>query len=107
MNIPAEAWKEWYACLSPASSLRVWLAAWHDRTAEMLKMMEAFSNASEYCAVALCVKASNLQGGALVRTSRSRLQGKNRDRENTYQVKETLMCCSSTGKRRSSSSSWP
>lgn len=26
----------------------------------MLKMMEAFSNANEYCAVALCVNASNL-----------------------------------------------
>lgn len=27
----------------------------------MLKIMEAFSNAREYCAVDLCVKASNLE----------------------------------------------
>jgi hypothetical protein len=79
--MPAEAWKEWYACLSPASSLRVWLAAWHDRTAEMLKMMEAFSNASEYCAVALCVKASNLrEGAALEQADRGCRGRKTRDK---------------------------
>ena len=73
--MPAEAWKEWYACLSPDSSLRVWLAAWQDRTAEMLKMMEAFSKASEYCAVALCVKASNLRR-AVVRTRGAESEGR-------------------------------
>lgn len=67
VNMPAEAWNEWYACLRPASSVRVWLAAWQDRTAEMLKMMDAFSNANEYCAVALCVKASNLHQTVLER----------------------------------------
>jgi hypothetical protein len=61
--MPAEAWKEWYACLRPDSSVRVWLAAWQDKTADMLKIMEAFSKASEYCDVALCVKASNLRQG--------------------------------------------
>jgi hypothetical protein len=43
VNIPADAWKEWYAVLTPTSSARFWFAAWQDRTAEMLKMMEAFS----------------------------------------------------------------
>jgi hypothetical protein len=76
VNMPAEAWKEWYACLRPASSVRIWLAAWQDRTAEMLKMMEAFSNANEYCAVALCVKASNLhQRGSEHDNTRSHRRG--------------------------------
>lgn len=35
------------------SSDRSWFAAWHDNTAEMLKMMEAFSKAREYCDVGL------------------------------------------------------
>jgi hypothetical protein len=68
----------------------------------MLKMMEAFSKASEYCAVALWVKASNLDQGVL------KPEPKNRERtssRHTHQVKETLICCSSTGKRKSSSSS--
>jgi hypothetical protein len=58
--MPAEAWKEWYAVLRPLSSDRFWLAAWQERTAEILKMMEAFSKASEYCDVGFAVKASNL-----------------------------------------------
>jgi hypothetical protein len=58
--MPAEAWNEWYDVLRPTSSWRFWWAAWQERTAEMLKMMEAFSYASEYCEVGLCVKASNL-----------------------------------------------
>jgi hypothetical protein len=53
VNMPAEAWKEWYAFLSPLSSERFWFAAWHDRTAEMLKMTEAFSYAREYWEVGL------------------------------------------------------
>jgi hypothetical protein len=53
VNMPAEAWKEWYAVLSPLSSERFWFAAWHDRTAEMLKMTEAFSYAREYWEVGL------------------------------------------------------
>lgn len=61
VNMPAEAWKEWYAVLRPDSSDRVWKAAWQERTADMLKMIEAFSKASEYCAVDLWVKASNLE----------------------------------------------
>jgi hypothetical protein len=43
VNMPAEAWNEWYDVLRPTSSWRFWYAAWHDSTAEMLKMMEAFS----------------------------------------------------------------
>jgi len=58
--MPAEAWKEWYAVLRPDSSLRAWWAAWQDSTADILKIMEAFSKASECCDVALCVNASNL-----------------------------------------------
>jgi len=58
--MPAEAWKEWYAVFNPVSSNRFWCAAWHERTAEMLNIMEAFSYAREYCEVALCVKASSL-----------------------------------------------
>jgi hypothetical protein len=48
VNMPAEAWNEWYDVLSPTSSWRFWCAAWHDRTADMLKMMLAFSYAREY-----------------------------------------------------------
>lgn len=58
--MPAEAWNEWYAVFRPVSSDRLWFAAWQDRTAEMLNMMEAFSYASEYWEVALCVNASYL-----------------------------------------------
>jgi hypothetical protein len=60
VNMPAAAWNEWYEVLRPTSWWRFWCAAWQERTAEMLKMMEAFSYASEYCDVGLCVKASNL-----------------------------------------------
>lgn len=42
------------------------MAAWHERTAEILKIIEAFSKASEYWAVGLCVKASNLSRQQLV-----------------------------------------
>lgn len=42
------------------SSDRSWFAAWQDNTAEMLKMMDAFSKAREYWEVGLCVNASNL-----------------------------------------------
>ncbi len=65
--MPAEAWNEWYAVFSPDSSDLVWRAAWHDRTAEILKIMEAFSKAREYCEVALWVKASNLRTVAVRR----------------------------------------
>jgi len=61
--MPAEAWKEWYAVLRPDSSERVWWAAWQDRTAEILNIIEAFSKAREYWAVDLWVKASNLRYG--------------------------------------------
>ena len=46
--------------MRPDSSERAWWAAWQDRTADMLKIMEAFSKASEYWEVDLWVKASNL-----------------------------------------------
>lgn len=82
------------------SSERFWKAAWPDRTAEMLKMMLAFSKASEYCDVGLWVNASNLGGQSDDDSTGPRVQGKEE-----YQVKEILMCCSSTGKRKSRSSS--
>ena len=58
--MPAAAWNELYAVLTPASSDRFWLAAWQECTAEMLKIIDAFSKASEYCDVDLWVKASYL-----------------------------------------------
>ena len=89
----------------------------------MLKMMEAFSYASEYCDVALWVKASNLRlvslGGLsfcqklilvwfLVGTSSRIVPAVSIcTRTQTYQVKLILMWFSSTGNRKSSSSSCP
>jgi len=46
--MPADAWKEWYAVFRPESSERVWKAAWQDSTADILKIIEAFSYAREY-----------------------------------------------------------
>jgi hypothetical protein len=51
--MPAEAWKEWYAVFRPESSDRVWCAAWQDKTAEMLNIIDAFSYAKEYWEVGL------------------------------------------------------
>jgi hypothetical protein len=48
----------------------------------MLKMIEAFSYASEYCEVGLCVKASNLDSSVLARRVTIEL---------SYHVKEILM----------------
>jgi hypothetical protein len=60
VNIPADAWKEWYAVFNPVSSDRDWFAAWHESTADMLKIIDAFSYAREYWDVGLWVNASNL-----------------------------------------------
>lgn len=90
--------------MRPVSSDLGWFAAWQESTADMLKMMEAFSKAREYWEVGLWVKASNLGGSG----QQSVGFGRRWDlTEATHHVNEILMCCSSTGKRRSSSSSWP
>lgn len=69
VNMPAAAWNEWYAALMPVSSERFWFAAWHEWTAEMLNIIDAFSNASEYCDVCLCVNASFLVPKSAMSTS--------------------------------------
>jgi hypothetical protein len=71
--MPADAWKEWYAVLRPLSSVRFWFAAWQERTAEILKIIEAFSKANEYWEVGFAVNASNL--GAVVSVSESIVHG--------------------------------